>query len=109
MLLELFLVANLQTEPASPTPNTLALPNNVLERWPGPLGTPGRWRNAPPGKKPFVVAATVSASIAVRWASDPTKAGTPAATYYVAMRQTDTALGEADSRECQIVPVMEDL
>ena len=110
MLFELLIVAAIQAQPAETTGNTLPLPNNVNDRWPGPAGRPGRWLIAPEGKTPFVVVSSVRAGqIAVRWAVDPSKRGSPEALYYVAMRQTEEALQEADSRECPIAPVMADL
>lgn len=110
MITGVLLVAAPQTSPAAVTPNTMAIPNNVYDRWPAPPGTPGRWMNGPSDKAPFAVVTSVRAGqIAVRWALDPLKRGSPEALYYVAMRQTEEALQEADSRECPIAPVLADL
>lgn len=92
--------------------NTLPSPNNASERWPGAGQSPFRWTFfPPPDKVPFVIVNSpteATSQIAIRWATSPSPAqGEP--THYVAMRQTNERLEEADSRECHFGDLMQDL
>jgi hypothetical protein len=103
MVASLALFAMLQAVPAIPSPNTLALPNDVYYRWPDAVPHDYRWTlRAPPDFKPFVVVTKHGGQIAVRWDYSPRG-------HYVAMRQTDERLEQADSRECDFSGVMQEL
>lgn len=104
MIVSLAALALLQAAPAAPTPNTLPLPNDIYHRWPDTLPHDMRWTlRAPLGLKPFVVVTKHGGQIAVR------RDWTVPNGHYVAMRQTDERLEQADSRVCDFEEVMQGL
>jgi hypothetical protein len=106
MLATLLSSAAIQFGQVAGPANTMAIPNNALDRWPSAEASDSRWTmHAPSGLKPFIVATNERGQIAVRWATDPNRPGI----FYVAMRQTRDRLEEADSRECPFGDVVHNL
>lgn len=110
MLLEILAAVVFQAEAAPPVPSNPA-PTTSASRWPGDEKSPFRWTlNAPADKRPFLIAwsSNWNYQIAVRSAFDQSWPVSDR-TYYVAMRENDGRLEEADSRECAFADSMAEL
>lgn len=109
MITALVLGLAIQTETAAAAEGLPAAQPSAI--WPGEQKSPFRWLlNAPPEKRPFMVVWSSSwgYEVALRSAADMSQPVSQRG-YFVAMRQTEHGLEEADSRSCGFKQSMDDL